>query len=174
MYIQGEFIEDPTRSGKRLMPAMYCPRCRTKYKDAPTVCKYCDIPLVEQLPSRTLTDYTEGSSWRDDDEYEIEFPDEEHEDHEEPQDLGTLSEQLEDQKIRVRLLNRYLVLRVLWFAAWLAAGFFTAYHIVPDDSGEGTRLLVYTASMCAALVLSNLILKVRSRHYPPGTDDAIP
>ncbi len=153
---------------------MYCPRCRTKYKDPPGVCRYCEIPLVEQLPSGTLTDYTEGASWRDDEEDEIEFPDEEHEDREDPQEMLTLSEQIEEQKIRVRLLNRYLVLRVLWFAAWLAAGFFTAYHIIPDDSGEGTSLLVYCASLCAALVLSNLILKVRFKQYPPGTNDTIP
>ena len=123
------------------VPVKYCPRCRTRYNDPPDVCRYCEIPLVEQLPSRTLTDYTEGAAWRD-------------------------GEEMEDQKTRVGILNRYLMLRVAWFGAWLLAGFFTAYLVTPDDAGEGMKLLLPLAFISATLILANLVLKIRSEQGP--------
>jgi hypothetical protein len=139
---------------------MYCPRCRTKYQDPPDVCRYCEITLVEQLPSRTLTDYMEGAAWRDDEEYFFEFPDG---DQEETQEFLVLDGEIEDQKTRVKLMNRQFVLHIFWFGAWLAAGFFAAYLTIPDDLGEGAALAVYSASLCAALILGNLILKIKVR-----------
>ncbi|MBP1747854.1 MAG: hypothetical protein H6Q52_393 [Deltaproteobacteria bacterium] len=147
---------------------MYCPRCRTKYVDPPDVCRYCEIPLVEQLPSITLTDYRESSAWHDDEEDPFEFPED---DDEKTQEFLILNGEVQDPEIRVKLLNRHFVLHVFWFAAWLMAGFFAAYFIIPDDLGEGTSLLVYSASLCAALVLGNLILKIRTKPDPSGTND---
>jgi hypothetical protein len=147
------------------VPVKYCPRCRTKYNNPPDVCRYCGIPLVDQLPSRTLTDYMEDAAWRDDEDYAFAPPGEEDEGSGEPTALG---EEVEDQKTRVGLLNRYLILRVAWFTAWLLAGFFTAYCITPDDAGEEMKLLIHTAFIVAALILANLILKIRVREGPPG------
>ena len=145
---------------------MYCPRCRTKYADPPDVCRYCEIPLVEKLPSRTLTDYMEDAAWREDEEFDFAPPGE---NDEEAQDLLDISQAAEDQKTRVKLLNRYLVLRLTWFAAWLVAGSFTAYFMTPDDAGEGMRLLIQAAFISAALVLANLALKIRSGQGPGDT-----
>jgi len=145
------------------VPVKYCPRCRTRYNDPPDVCRYCEIPLVEQLPSRTLTDYTEGAAWRDGEEYAFAPPDEEHDGPQEPLALG---EEMEDQKTRVGILNRYLMLRVAWFGAWLLAGFFTAYLVTPDDAGEGMKLLIHIAFISATLILANLVLKIRSEQGP--------
>ena len=151
------------------MTTMYCPRCRTRYKDPPDVCRYCEIPLVEQLPSRTLTDYREDAAETNSKEYSFDIPDEEPEG---PQDLAALREAAKDQKERVRLLNRYLLLRVFWFAAWLTAGFFTAYLLAPDDATEGMKLLINAAFIAAALILANLILRMRVRQNDlPGTND---
>lgn len=145
---------------------MYCPRCRTRYIDPTDVCRYCEIPLVEQLPSRTLTDYRESAAWRDDEEYAFAPPDE---DREKTYGLPDARGALEDQKTRVGLLNRYLLLRLLWFAAWLTAGFLTAHFITPDDADEGMKLLIHTAFISAALILANLILKKRSGQGPGDT-----
>jgi len=150
------------------VPVKYCPRCRTKYNDPPDVCRYCEIPLVEQLPSRTLADYSEEAAWRDDEDYAFAPPDEENSAPGEPAALG---EEIEDQKTRVGLLNRYLILRVAWFGAWLLAGFFTAYFITPDDAGEEMKLLIHIAFISAALILANLILKIRVREGPPGPNE---
>jgi hypothetical protein len=116
-----------------------------------------------------LTDYREEAAGADNEEYSFDLPDEECED---PPDLLALQQAVEDQKIRVRLLNRYLLLRVFWFAAWLTAGFFTAYLITPDDAAEGMRLLIHAAFIAAALILANLILKIPAgQNDLPGTDD---
>ncbi len=147
---------------------MYCPRCRTKYKDPADVCRYCEIPLVEQLPSMSLSDYRERSDGAEDEEYEFDTPADE---GEKSLDLEALQQAAEDQKERVGTLNRYLLLRVFWFAAWIAAGFFTAYLTTPDDAGEGMRLLIHAAFLTAALILANLILRIRVGHDSPGPDD---
>ncbi len=75
-------------------------------------------------------------------------------------------EEMEDQKTRVGILNRYLMLRVAWFGAWLLAGFFTAYLVTPDDAGEGMKLLIHIAFISATLILANLVLKIRSEQGP--------
>ena len=147
---------------------MYCPRCRTRYKDPTDVCRYCEIPLVEQLPPRTLTDYRQETAGDDNEEYSFDVPDEEREG---PADLAALREAAEGQKERVRLLNRYLLLRALWFAAWLTAGFLAAYFITPDDAGEELKLLIHAAFLAAGLILANLVLKMRARRDLPDTDD---
>ncbi len=148
---------------------MYCPRCRTRYKDPADVCRYCEIPLVEQLPSRTLTDYTEGASWRDDDEYAFAFADEADNDDE----LDSSADDIEeiDQLTRVKLLNRHFVLHVFWFAAWLAAGFLAAYLNIPDDWGEGPRIIACAAAIFSALLIASLILRIRIRRPPDGIDN---
>lgn len=147
---------------------MYCPRCRTRYKDPTDVCRYCEIPLVEELPSGTLTDYREKAARDDEEDYFFDIP---NGDREGPPDLAALREAAEDQKERVRLLNRYLLLRVLWFAAWLTAGFFTAYLVTPDDAAEEMKLLIYAAFIAAGLILANLVLNKRALRDLPDTDD---
>lgn len=148
---------------------MYCPRCRTRYKDPPDVCRYCEVPLVEELQTRTLRDYMESASSRDDEETVFSFPDEQNEG---PRNLADIAQEVEDQKTRVRLLSRYLVLRIAWFAAWLAAGFLTAHFITPDDAGQEMRLLIHTAFIVGALVLANLILRMGVRQYPSDSNDS--
>lgn len=147
---------------------MYCPRCRTKYKDPADTCRYCEIPLVEQLPSMTLTDYREQSDGAEEEEYHFDITGDA---GKEPLDLEALQQAAEDQKERVGTLNRYLLLRVFWFAGWVAAGFFTAYLLTPVDAGESMRLLIHAAFIAAALILANLILRIRVGCDLPGPDD---
>jgi hypothetical protein len=146
----------------------YCPRCRTKYNEPTDVCRYCDIPLVEQLPMMTLADHREGSAGSEDEEYVFDVPDDE---HEKPIDLAAMQQAAEDQVERARLLNRYLLLRVFWFTAWVAAGFFTAYLLTPDDASEGMKLLIHAAFIAATLILANLVLKIKVGHDLPDPDD---
>lgn len=136
---------------------MYCPRCRTKYKNPPDVCRYCEIPLVEELPTRTLTDFLDRTACTDDEEYSID-----HSEAGQEETPGPLEE--EDQKVRVKLLNRYLLLRLLWFAVWLAAGLSTAYLTIPDDASQEMSLIIFATFAGAALILGSLILKKRARH----------
>ena len=40
---------------------MFCPQCRAEYREGFFRCSDCDIPLVDQLPDRPVTDRQAGS-----------------------------------------------------------------------------------------------------------------
>ncbi|MHB8108914.1 MAG: tetratricopeptide repeat protein [Syntrophorhabdaceae bacterium] len=53
---------------------MFCPRCRTEYREGFTICADCKIPLVEQLPFEAPPEYPEeGGEFFDEQQEEMNF-----------------------------------------------------------------------------------------------------